>query len=53
MVTSNGFGAAAAAAKKRKLDSKGSRGVEALKKTSIRGMKTLSEMFAKPAAKKK
>ncbi|GAA5830974.1 hypothetical protein JCM5353_004459 [Sporobolomyces roseus] len=40
-----GGGNAAAAAKKRKLESKGSRGVEALKKVNVKGMKSLAEMF--------
>lgn len=53
-ITGNGFGAAAAAAKKRKLDAKGSRGVEMLKKVSTRGMKNLADMFsAVPKAKPK
>ncbi|GAA5932053.1 uncharacterized protein JCM15063_001110 [Sporobolomyces koalae] len=42
-----GGGNAAAIAKKRKLESKGSRGVEALKKVNTRGMKSLAEMFGK------
>ena len=40
-----GGGNAAAQAKKRKLESKGSRGVEALKKVNVKGMKSLKEMF--------
>ena len=47
-ISGNGFGAAAAAAKKRKLEAKGSRGVEMLKKVSTRGMKSLSDMWKKP-----
>lgn len=50
---SNGFGAAAEKEKKRKAASKGSRGVEELKKVNTKGMKSLAEMFAKPPAKKK
>ncbi|GAA5993483.1 hypothetical protein JCM5350_007977 [Sporobolomyces pararoseus] len=42
-----GGGNAAAAAKKRKLEAKGSRGVEALKKVNTKGMKSLAEMFGK------
>ncbi|GAA5876320.1 hypothetical protein JCM16303_007099 [Sporobolomyces ruberrimus] len=44
-----GGGNAAAAAKKRKLEAKGSRGVEALKKVNTKGMKSLAEMFGKQA----
>ncbi|GAA5912073.1 hypothetical protein JCM5296_001359 [Sporobolomyces johnsonii] len=36
-----------AAAKKRKAETKGSRGVEALKKVNTKGMKSLAEMFGK------
>lgn len=40
------------AAKKRKAEqSKGSRGVEALKKVNTKGMKSLAELFGKQAAK--
>ncbi|GAA5938189.1 hypothetical protein JCM1841_002838 [Sporobolomyces salmonicolor] len=42
-----------AAAKKRKAETKGSRGVEALKKVNTKGMKSLAEMFGKPPAAKK
>ncbi|GAA5826564.1 hypothetical protein JCM11251_002431 [Rhodosporidiobolus azoricus] len=43
-------GGAAAAAKKRKAEaSKGSRGVEALKKVNTKGMSSLKDMFAKQA----
>lgn len=45
-IAGNGFGAAAALAKKRKADAKGSRGVEMLKKVSTRGMKPLAAMFS-------
>ncbi|GAA6058895.1 hypothetical protein JCM10212_002847 [Sporobolomyces blumeae] len=45
-----GGGAAAALAKKRKAETKGSRGVEALKKVNTKGMKSLAEMFGKQTA---
>lgn len=49
----NGGGAAALAAKKKKAASKGSRGVEMLKKVSTQGMKTMDSFFGKAAPKPK
>ncbi|GAA5964105.1 hypothetical protein JCM8115_005342 [Rhodotorula mucilaginosa] len=49
--TGDDLGGGSAAKKRKAVESKGSRGVEALKKVNTKGMKSLAELFGKQTAK--